>query len=231
MKKLYQALQHFTELLYPKLCGACGLHLLENETVLCVYCRALLPFSNESHDPDNSTEKLFWGNVPVEAAATLLFFNKSARTQVLLHQLKYHQRFEIGEMLGELFAQALVHSGRFDAINMIIPVPLHPERAKFRGYNQSAVIANSMASILKVPVANKLLLRKINTESQTKKNRIERFDNMECVFSVASPDEVKGQNILIIDDVITTGATLISSAQALHQAGSNDLFIGPIAKA
>jgi len=228
---LFQYLQNFSELLYPKLCGGCGNHLYENEEVVCVYCRASLPLSGECDFENNASEKLFWGKVSITAAASFLFFQKKSSTQHLLHQLKYQQKENIGEWLGEQFAYSLQSKGRFAAVEIIIPIPLHPSRIKFRGYNQCDAIARGMASVLQIPIVNGVLIRSVATQSQTKKNRFQRFENMESVFSLAQTSAIKGKNILLLDDVLTTGATLISAAQVLQQAGSNKLFVGAVAKA
>ena len=228
---LFEYLQNFSELLYPKLCGGCGNHLYENEEVVCVYCRASLPLSGECDFENNASEKLFWGKVSITAAASFLFFQKKSSTQHLLHQLKYQQKENIGEWLGEQFAYSLQSKGRFAAVEIIIPIPLHPSRIKFRGYNQCDAIARGMASVLQIPIVNGVLIRSVATQSQTKKNRFQRFENMNSVFSVSQASAIKGKNILLLDDVLTTGATLISAAQVLQQAGSNKLFVGAIAKA
>ena len=228
---LFQYLQNFSELLYPKLCGGCGNHLYENEEVVCVYCRASLPLSGECDFENNASEKLFWGKVSITAAASFLFFQKKSSTQHLLHQLKYQQKENIGEWLGEQFAYSLQSKGRFAAVEIIIPIPLHPSRIKFRGYNQCDAIARGMASVLLIPIVNGVLIRSVATQSQTKKNRFQRFENMNSVFSLAQASAIKGKNILLLDDVLTTGATLISAAQVLQQAGSNKLFVGAVAKA
>jgi ComF family protein len=231
MHLLFQYLQNFSELLYPKLCGGCGNHLYENEEVVCVYCRASLPLSGECDFENNASEKLFWGKVSITAAASFLFFQKKSSTQHLLHQLKYQQKENIGEWLGEQFAYSLQSKGRFAAVEIIIPIPLHPSRIKFRGYNQCDAIARGMASVLQIPIVNGVLTRSVATQSQTKKNRFQRFENMNSVFSLAQASAIKGKNILLLDDVLTTGATLVSAAQVLQQAGCNKLFVGAIAKA
>lgn len=231
MHLLFQYLQNFSELLYPKLCGGCGNHLYENEEVVCVYCRASLPLSGECDFEKNASEKLFWGKVSITAAASFLFFQKKSSTQHLLHQLKYQQKENIGEWLGEQFAYSLQSKGRFAAVEIIIPIPLHPSRIKFRGFNQCDAIARGMASVLQIPIVNGVLIRSVATQSQTKKNRFQRFENMNSVFNVAQASAIKGKNILLLDDVLTTGATLVSAAQVLQQAGSNKLFVGAIAKA
>jgi ComF family protein len=231
MHLLFQYLQNFSELLYPKLCGGCGNHLYENEEVVCVYCRASLPLSSECDFENNASEKLFWGKVSITAAASFLFFQKKSSTQHLLHQLKYQQKENIGEWLGEQFAYSLQSKGRFAEVEIIIPIPLHPSRIKFRGYNQCDAIARGMASVLQIPIVNGVLIRSVATQSQTKKNRFQRFENMESVFSLAQASTIKGKNILLLDDVLTTGATLVSAAQVLAKAGVQHIYIGAIAKA
>jgi len=228
---LFQYLQNFSELLYPKLCGGCGNHLYENEDVVCVYCRASLPLSGECDYAHNPSEKLFWGKVAITAAASFLFFQKKSSTQHLLHQLKYQQKEIIGEWLGEQFAYSLQSKGRFAAVEIIIPVPLHPSRIKFRGFNQCDAIARGMASVLQIPIANGILIRSVATQSQTKKNRFQRFENMNSVFCISEKASRLPDHVLLLDDVLTTGATLISAAQVLAKAGVQHIYIGAIAKA
>ena len=228
---LFQYLQNFSELLYPKLCGGCGNHLYENEEVVCVYCRASLPLSGECDFENNASEKLFWGKVSITAAASFLFFQKKSSTQHLLHQLKYQQKENIGEWLGEQFAYRLQSKGRFAAVEIIIPIPLHPSRIKFRGYNQCDAIARGMASVLQIPIVNGVLIRSVATQSQTKKNRFQRFENMESVFSLSEKANRLPNHVLLLDDVLTTGATLVSAAQVLAKAGVQHIYIGAIAKA
>ena len=231
MLLFFQYLQNFSELLYPKLCGGCGNHLYENEEVVCVYCRASLPLSGECDFENNASEKLFWGKVSITAAASFLFFQKKSSTQHLLHQLKYQQKENIGEWLGEQFAYSLQSKGRFAAVEIIIPIPLHPSRIKFRGYNQCDAIARGMASVLQIPIVNGVLTRSVATQSQTKKNRFQRFENMESVFSISEKANRLPNHVLLLDDVLTTGATLVSAAQVLQQAGVQHIYIGAIAKA
>ena len=228
---LFQYLQNFSELLYPKLCGGCGNHLYENEEVVCVYCRASLPLSGECDFENNASEKLFWGKVSITAAASFLFFQKKSSTQHLLHQLKYQQKENIGEWLGEQFAYSLQSKGRFAAVEIIIPIPLHPSRIKVRGYNQCDAIARGMASVLQIPIVNGVLTRSVATQSQTKKNRFQRFENMNSVFSISEKANRLPNHVLLLDDVLTTGATIVSAAQVLAKAGVQHIYIGAIAKA
>ena len=228
---LFEYLQNFSELLYPKLCGGCGNHLYENEEVVCVYCRASLPLSGECDFENNASEKLFWGKVSITAAASFLFFQKKSSTQHLLHQLKYQQKENIGEWLGEQFAYSLQSKGRFAAVEIIIPIPLHPSRIKFRGFNQCDAIARGIASVLQIPIVNGVLTRSVATQSQTKKNRFQRFENMESVFSISEKANRLPNHVLLLDDVLTTGATLVSAAQVLAKAGVQHIYIGAIAKA
>jgi len=201
-------LKDLINLLYPLQCLACRKNLHQNESLICLECLFHLPRTNFHNDTNNAVSQLFWGRAKVETATAFLFFTKSGKVQHLVHQLKYSKKPEIGVYLGKLFGKDLRKSSGFQTIDVIVPVPLHPRRAKVRGYNQSEKIAVGMSQTMNIPVDTSSFVRRTNTETQTRKNRFSRWENVKEVFAVNNENALKNKHILLVDDVITTGATI-----------------------
>ncbi len=225
LKKTLQFLTDFFHLFYPNICCACGNHLYDGEQCICISCHLALPYTNDEYVHRNLTYKVFEGRVKIQAASSLFFFKKKSRVQNLLHYLKYKNHEELGVLLGAMHANLLCKSELFEGIDFVIPVPLHPNKLKKRGYNQALLLANGYAEILEVPVNDKLLLRKVDTNSQTKKNRYQRYENMNEVFKCYDTELLAGKGVLLVDDVITTGSTLEACAQELLKTGCSKIFI------
>ncbi|WP_443945529.1 ComF family protein [Pedobacter sp. AW1-32] len=164
--------------------------------------------------------KQFWGRISLESAMAMLYFRKATRVQNLIHNLKYNGKIEIGFYLGSLLGERLKDNPNYKDINFIIPVPLHPKKLKKRGYNQCSHIAKGLSEIIQKPIIEDVLFRKEKRESQTTKNRYNRYENMQMVFNVASFDKLQNQHVLLIDDIITTGATLEACAKVLLEHGA-----------
>ncbi len=207
----------FFSLFYPKACFACGESLLKTEEVLCTSCVFGLPKTHFQDYEDNPLEQLFWGRFPFESATALYFFAKKGTVQHLIHQLKYGGHKEIGVYLGKLLGQELKASARFSTLDLIVPVPLHPKRLHERGYNQSEQIASGLSQSLDIPVDTTSFVRAFATKTQTKKTREERWDNVSEKFLVTTPEALAGKHLLLVDDVITTGATLDACVQTLSR--------------
>jgi ComF family protein len=220
----------FFNLFFPKVCPACTNLLVKNENILCTKCLFDLPKTNLHKVTNNEVEKLFWGRCKVEYATSFLYFNKKGIAQALMHQIKYKGNKDLGLYMGKLLGYELKDSN-FNEIDLIIPVPLHFKRLRQRGYNQSELIAAGISEVLKKPVDTHSLKRKTKTSSQTKKNRYERWLNVNEVFEVAKPESVANKHILLIDDVVTTGATLESCTQALLACTNVKVSIATLAKA
>jgi ComF family protein len=216
MPSLLEDLTHgLVHLFYPRLCEGCSKPLLASEEVLCISCALEIPETNYHHIPENQTELLFAGRIPFIRATSFAYFTNDGLLQHLIHGLKYKDKKEIGYYLGKKFGQSLLSTDWISSIDVIIPVPLHPAKQTKRGYNQSMLIAEGMDEVLHRPASDKILLRSRDTESQTRKTRAERVDNMAGAFKVNEKSELAGKHVLICDDVLTTGATLEACALAL----------------
>lgn len=216
-------------LFYPRLCAACGQALVKNEQVICLSCLMDLPYTQFHQLQDNPVAKLFWGRTNIKFATALCHFEKATRVQRLLHQLKYKGNVEVGTILGKELGKQLMESPYFQRADLVLPVPLHPAKEKLRGYNQSVSIAEGVAEIINTRVETKTVSRMKNTATQTKKSRYKRWQNVAEMFCVSDQQELYGKHILLVDDVITTGATLESFAQAVKQAGKVEVSIASIA--
>jgi ComF family protein len=211
-------LKSLTYLLFPEVCLACGNSLVEGEKVLCTSCEVNLPRTRFHDDPENITSQIFWGRFPVEAATSFLYFRKKGKVQKLIHQLKYQNEPEIGKYLGQLFGLELKKSKKFHDADMLIPVPLHPKKQRIRGYNQSELIAQGIAVATGIPLELNNLVRTQFSETQTRKNRFDRWKNVASIFSLNHPERVRSKKIILIDDVLTTGSTLEASAMVFPKS-------------
>ena len=212
--KLFKSL---INLLFPRVCAACGNILLEGEDTVCTTCRFLMPKTHYETNPDNPLAQNFFGQMPFNAVSAEFFFSKTGKVQHLIHGLKYHHCRENGIFLGQEIGKSLLKASDFQGIDFIIPIPLHPKKEKIRGYNQSHVIAEGINEIMNIPIAENCLVRKVFTDTQTKKSREERWQNVKDIFNVEKPEILENKHVLVVDDVLTTGATLMSAGKALMQ--------------
>ena len=227
--KFVTILRHFLGLLYPNLCAACGRALIGKEYVCCMSCLYHLPRTGYWKKPDNPLEQLFWGRVPVEHACALFFFEKGSRYRKLLHRLKYNGRPEIGVLLGRELGRELKNTLHYQCVNTIIPVPLHPKRQRRRGYNQSERIAAGIAQVTGWEVNNSALVRMRFTETQTHKSRQERWENVSEAFALKDAATLTGRHVLLVDDVLTTGATLEACILQLKKAPDCKISVATLA--
>ena len=195
-------------LFYPHICTGCGSDLLEQSNLLCLKCVTNLPETNFAQHASNPIEKIFWGRISLTAAHSEFYFSKESLIQQLIHQFKYKGNTTIGFYLGELMGKTLLSSSRFNGIDALIPLPLYPDKERKRGYNQAAIICDGMSAVMNVPVIKNNVLRQRYTDTQTKKHRIERWENVAGSFITRDETKLKGKHLLLVDDVITTGATL-----------------------
>lgn len=213
--KLKELLYHFIGLLYPSICCACGESLNIGEEVICLKCLYHLPRTKLHLERDNKLEKRFWGKVAFERVSAFYYFEKGSDYQKIIHQLKYKDGKDIGYTLAKYAASELIDSEDYQHFDYIIPVPLHPKKLAKRGYNQAEWIANGMSEVMKVPVEIKNLFRAIENPTQTKKSVYERWENTKGIFDIHDMALFENKRILIVDDVLTTGATLIACAEAI----------------
>jgi ComF family protein len=201
-------------IIYPPCCAACGNVLFQNEKALCLKCYAELPRTGFHNDPENEVARLFWGRVPILNATSFIYFNKDSKYRQILHELKYRDQQHIGIEMGRLFGIELKETP-FCAADLIHPVPLHALRHRQRGYNQSALIARGLSEKLQIPVRADLIIRRKKTMTQTRKTRYERWINVMDTFLITDPSCLHNKHVLLVDDVITTGATIEACANAL----------------
>ncbi len=214
---------------FPDSCVCCGDTLLSSENQICTDCQLGLPFTDFSPVKENPVEKIFWGRVQIESATALLSFSKKGSVQRILHSIKYKDNKELGVYMGRQLGTALAESHRFDDVDYLVPVPLHPKKFKKRGYNQSEEIAKGIAQKFDKPVVTDVLIRTEFTQTQTKKSRFSRWENVSEKFALAETDSFAGKHILLIDDVITTGATLESCARAILNAKDAKVSVAGLA--
>ena len=219
MKALVEIGKSFTQLFFPHACHGCGTDVIGNEQLLCLRCLHELPYTNFQLHAGNPVEKIFWGRLQVSRAAAIFYLTKDAVLQKLVHQLKYRGKKEVGEYCGQLMGRAIQHS-MFANVDALVPLPLFPKKERARGYNQAAVICDGIAAVINKPVLKNAVQRLSTTETQTRKNRIERWQNMQGRFSVSDAAKLTGKRVLLVDDVITTGATLEACGDALVNAGA-----------
>ncbi len=219
------------QLFFPDLCIICGNKLYTSEKFICLECLADLPKTNFYNESGNIVEQLFWGRVQIESATSFFFFRKGSKYQKILHFLKYKGLKEVGFEIGINYGFELQKNSHYASVDFIVPVPLHPKKLKQRGYNQSEWIARGISKVLHKPVESKNLVRKVYTSTQTRKTRFERWQNVEDIFKVSDPEIFKGKHILLIDDVVTTGATLEACVVAVQKAQNTKISIATLAYA
>ena len=198
----------FTHLLYPELCVACGGDLPSSVTCFCLRCSARLAPSDMHLVQENEFIQRLWGRVKIESGAAAYYFTRESPIRMAVHHLKYKNKPDIGLMIGREFGRKLRESDFFKTVDGIVPVPLHPRKERLRGYNQSTMFAQGLSEAMDVPMLGKVLVRRAFTQTQTKKKRMERFQNVGEVFEVKRSDMITGKHLLLVDDVLTTGATL-----------------------
>jgi len=218
-------------LFFPNLCAGCGRPLMRGEKVICTLCLFHLPKTYFHHDDDNPLTKVFWGRVNLEGVAAYVYFQKGGTVQHLLHQLKYKGQKEIGVQIDKLYGVELKTAEVFRDAELIIPVPLHPRKLRKRGYNQSGMFAEGLASVMQARLETRALYRKVYSQTQTRKARYNRWENVENIFAVRNPERIRGKHILLVDDVITTGATSEACAQALLEVPGVRVSVAAIAYA
>jgi ComF family protein len=221
-------IQSFVNIVYPHCCAACGNVLYRNEDILCLDCYDDLPRTQFHLNQDNEVARIFWGRIPVINATSYMYFTRESRYRQILHELKYRGNQRIGMEMGKMFGLELRETP-FAEIDLIHPVPLHRVKLRQRGYNQSELIARGIAEVMNKPVETNLITRAKSTGTQTKKSRYERWENVKDNFHIPEPDLFCNKHVLLIDDVITTGATIEACAESLLSVPGTRISIASLA--
>lgn len=229
MKLASKILSPLAYLFYPHICAGCGSDLLKHPNLLCLQCILELPHTGYSDQENNPVEKMFWGRIPIVAGMSEFYFSKGTIVQSLIHQLKYKGNKVVGLMLGKMMGQSIINSNRFGDIDGLIPLPLTIKKEHQRGYNQSKVLCDGISDAIHIPVINGIVIRTTSATTQTKKRRSERWENVEGSFSIVNPGVLMGKHLLLVDDVITTGATLEACGKVILQVPDTRISIATLA--
>ncbi len=205
------------DIIFPRSCAVCGKSLSSSEQDICINCLIELPRIDE-YKRDNTIEKLFWGILPVERVASYMLYAKESPYNNLIHRMKYSDRPEIGERMATTAASELMKHNFFEGVDIIVPLPLSKKKKRQRGYNQCDYIARGISKVTGIAIDSNSVIRHIANDTQTHKQRDERWKNVENIFSVTDSETLKGKHILLVDDVLTTGATLTSCGSAILTA-------------
>jgi ComF family protein len=224
-----EIVEDFISLFFPRYCVACEDSLVKGENLVCTRCMLEMPRSNYHLEHENPFFNKFRGRMPVKYVMAYFKFVKSSRVQHILHALKYKNKPELGRMLGQVYGEELIRAGFAEKFDMIIPVPLHHTRKRSRGYNQSEEFGMGLSKILEMPCEVNFLTKVARTQTQTRKSKLNRWDNVKEVFAISQQADVMGKRILLVDDVVTTGATLEACGRILIEAGCKELSLACIA--
>jgi len=205
------------DLFLPRLCPGCGQSLSRGEEELCINCLATLPETGFCEKPENPVNRKFIGRFKFEYAAACYYFHKSSTVQHIIHHFKYKNRRKTALFMGRQMGAILKDTSIEEAIDGIVPVPLHSRKERKRGYNQSKLLGDGISEVLEIPVYSKLLKRISYTQTQTKLNAVQRWQNVKDVFKVSNKSKCADMHLLLVDDVVTSGATLEACARELSK--------------
>ncbi len=222
-------INNLLHLFFPHICEGCGTDELNESSLLCAKCFTHLPETGFTGTKGNLVEKTFYGRIKIEHATSAFYFTKDSLIQRMMIQLKYKSNKQAGHYLGKLLGMQLQRCPDYDDIDLIVPLPLNPKKQKKRGYNQAEEIAKGISIVWQKPVITNMAYRQFFTETQTHKNRVSRWQTMDGVFAVKNEQQLTGKHILLIDDVITTGATLEACGKALLNVSGTRLSIASVA--
>ncbi len=225
-----QAFLDFVELIYPNLCRCCFENAVErNKNYFCITCHSKFPYTKDIGKLDNDLMYHFYGRVPIERATSLLWYSEGGVVQKLIHNMKYKDMKEIGVQLGAMLGKNILDSGFYRNIDLCLSVPMHYKKQTKRGFNQAELIAESISFETHIPFAKNILVKEIETETQTSKTRKERALNASNIYSVVDRSLIENKHVLIVDDVVTTGSTLEACAIVLLRNGASKVSVACLA--
>lgn len=227
--KLSNIVNDINTIMMPRLCFGCNVRLYRGEQHLCTVCRNQLPLTEYNFTEENVADRIFFGRIPIKKAAAMLFYEEKGIVKNLIHSLKYKAQIPIGIFLGDWYGLLLKKDAGLPPIDLVIPVPLHKRKLRKRGFNQVAAFGERIAFHLDAQYEDTLLIKTANSKTQTKKNRFNRWKGNQDLFMLTAPDKANNKAVLIVDDVITTGATLEACAKALMQSSGTSIYIATMA--
>lgn len=226
MGLLYNLCIDLKNVIFPDYCPGCHQHMLNDGQWLCTHCLLEIPFTDHFTVVDNKTSSHFYGRVPVQASASVVYFKRSGLMQDVLHTFKYEGNHRVGLAFGHIAGEKMLTSPFFRQVDVIIPVPLHPKKQRWRGYNQSEIFARGISQVYGLPIWTDILIKHKENTTQTGMGRGDRVDNVSEVYSLSkSAHKLKDKNVLLVDDVITTGATLEACFNILQQANPKSISV------
>lgn len=231
MQLLADIKESLLHLVFPHVCAGCSTDVLDNAQPICLRCLEALPRTHFEQYSNNPAEKTFWGRLPLIAATAQYYFTKASLVQRLMHEFKYKGNKALGFYLGQQLGYSLATTNRFMNIDALVPLPLFAAKERARGYNQATVLCEGVADVLQKPVLKNAVVRTSYTESQTKKSRTERWQNMEGRFEMADAQAMAGKHLLLVDDVVTTGATLEACGRTLLEGNDVRLSVATLCTA
>jgi len=224
-KRLAKIINEINNILLPRACFGCNAQLFRGEHVLCAVCRHDVPLTDYNYLEENAVDRIFYGRIPIKKAASFVYFSKNGLVKNVLHWLKYKNQEQIGGFFGDWCGTLLKESGQLKDIDVVVPVPLHPKKLKKRGYNQVALFARHVAQHIGADYCDNWLIKTKNTKTQTKKGRQTRWETSKDAFTLDFSKNISYTRVLLVDDVITTGATIESCAQALLQVKGLEVYV------
>jgi len=227
--KLPNILNAINNLLLPRVCFGCNARLNGGEQLLCTVCRHHLPLTDYTFNDENRVDRIFYGRINIKKANSLLFFSNQGIVKNLIHNLKYRNQEQIGAFLGDWFGQQISENNYLEKVDYVIPVPIHKKRLKKRGYNQTSLFAQRLAFHLNSSYLDNVLIKTANTKTQTKKSRLARWYDNRSLYEVTDEKILENKKILLVDDVITTGATMEICAQPLKKIKGTIVYIASMA--
>ena len=230
LKILTKILNDINSVLIPQVCFGCNAHLHRGEEIVCTVCRNDLPLTEYNFNDENPVDRMFYGRINIKKASSFLFFAENGIVQKLIHSLKYKNQEQVSAFLGDWYGQVLKDEKDFVGhIDVVVPVPLHPKKMRQRGYNQTEGFAQRLAYHLNAEYVDNILIKTANTKTQTKKGRIGRWQGDTELYTLSNADYLKGKHILLVDDVITTGATMEICARALQKMAGTTIYLTSMA--